>query len=375
MLLRIYTVLLISALFAPSVFAAIPLTSTFSTLGGAAAATSSLTASVNAGSSTATATGAVAAAAINIARFNTATGILVGARVNVFGVTTANNAQVSGVVQSGGGGRTIDAVTSMAGMVSGVGFTSITNAPAAASRGCNGGNCNNSPGNAVTASPGAPLAGSATVAANSLAAYAGPGTVTLARSGTGSSKVTTGARASSGTSGAFYTFTGGTYSVSYDYLNFAAPSFAANSVVTSLNIDFGTVVVGSGPVTRTFTLYNIGDLNSAGLSLTGITRVINDVAFTTSVSTFTNLAGGSSLQFSVTFDSSTLGGKLEKFRLSLADFVPQASVGGRDYELELIVSAMSAVPEPQTWAMMIIGFGMVGASARRGRKFNVALSR
>lgn len=366
-------VLVVIAGYASTALAAIPLTSTVSISGGVSASTASLIASVAAGSSTATVNGSVAAAGIDISKFNLATGILVGARIGVSGVTTSNNAQVSGAVRASGNDRTIAAVTSMRGVVSGVGFTSITNAPTAASRSCSGGNCTNSPGNAATTNPGATLAGTAAVAAANLAAYAGPGTVTLARSGTGSSQVTTGSGATRGEAGAFYAFTGGTYSVTYDYLNFAKPSFSGSSVVTNLSLDFGTVVAGTGPVTRTFTLFNIGNINSAGLSLTGISRDLNTPEFSSTVTNVTNLAGGNSVTFSVTFNPTQLGYKIEKFRLALRDYAPE-SVGGRYYELEINASGTSAAPEPQTWAMMIVGFGMVGAAARRRREHAAARS-
>ncbi|MBW6525834.1 PEPxxWA-CTERM sorting domain-containing protein [Sphingomonas sp. RHCKR7] len=35
----------------------------------------------------------------------------------------------------------------------------------------------------------------------------------------------------------------------------------------------------------------------------------------------------------------------------------------------------SAVPEPSVWAMLILGFGLVGAALRRGRPRRAALAR
>ena len=37
-----------------------------------------------------------------------------------------------------------------------------------------------------------------------------------------------------------------------------------------------------------------------------------------------------------------------------------------------IESTLAAIPEPQTWAMMIVGFGAVGFAARRQRKLATA---
>lgn len=46
-----------------------------------------------------------------------------------------------------------------------------------------------------------------------------------------------------------------------------------------------------------------------------------------------------------------------------------------DWTLQLTPTPTSAVPEPATWAMMIAGFGMVGAQLRRRRATTVALVR
>lgn len=337
-----------------------------------AANTTSLTASVATGSATKTTNGTVAADAVNLSKFNTNTGILVGAKVKVSGVSTANNAQVSGSVKPSGMGRTIDATTSMAGQISGTGFTTISNAATGANRNCSGGNCLNSPGNASTTNPGATLAGTSAVDAGSLAAYAGTGTVALNRNATGSSTVTTGSGANNGTSGAFYSFTGGTYSIDYEYLNFSAPSFDGSSVLRSLNLDFGTRTINSGPITLNFSLFNIGNQNSAGVNLTGFTRDTGNSQFGTTLSTFTGLAGGASQSYSVSFDVSQIGLHQDVLRLTMADDAPDG-VGGRTYDLDINVSGtgindvVSDVPEPATWMTLIAGFGMVGASARSRR--------
>ena len=72
--------------------------------------------------------------------------------------------------------------------------------------------------------------------------------------------------------------------------------------------------------------------------------------------------------------SYTLGGltyTLEEFsfRRTLGDAVSQtvATPGGdgNDYSGNFRVSALTAVPEPATWALMILGFGAVGGAMRR----------
>ena len=49
--------------------------------------------------------------------------------------------------------------------------------------------------------------------------------------------------------------------------------------------------------------------------------------------------------------------------------------GGRSLNSNFEVAASGAVPEPATWGMMILGFGMMGASVRyRRRSSKVAVA-
>jgi len=43
------------------------------------------------------------------------------------------------------------------------------------------------------------------------------------------------------------------------------------------------------------------------------------------------------------------------------------------FEFDNIAAAISSVPEPQTWAMMILGFGFIGFMLRNGRRQKVAV--
>lgn len=348
-----------------------PLTTTVSVAGSATQVqTSALTASVATGGTSATATGSAAATDVALGQFDTSTGILVGARVRVAGVSTAVTSRVTGTVLANGNGRTVDTTTNLAGNVSGAGITSISNASATASRNCAGGNCTNSPSNQSSSNPGPTLAGSATVAGASLGAYAGTSTVTLGRSGTGSTTVTTGAGALTGSGFGIYGFTGGTYAIDYDYLNFSAPSFSSSSLVSTLSHDFGTVALGSGPVVFNFTLFNIGNINSAGFDLISLSTDNENTLFTTTLGPFNDsIAAGGSRNFSVTLNPTMLGRQIDTFRLRLRDSAADvgSGVGARDYALVFNVGGLIALPEPGIWAMMIGGFGLVGASARRRR--------
>ncbi len=48
------------------------------------------------------------------------------------------------------------------------------------------------------------------------------------------------------------------------------------------------------------------------------------------------------------------------------------SPGGFEVPHDMIISSVSAVPEPETWAMLGLGFGIVGAAARRRKGVSIA---
>ncbi|GGE09557.1 hypothetical protein GCM10011529_14840 [Polymorphobacter glacialis] len=211
-----------------------------------------------------------------------------------------------------------------------------------------------------------------------LSSYAGAGAVNFTRSASGSTTVTNGSGALSGTANGLFGFGSATpasnvYSITYDYLNFANPSFSGSSTVTNLLLDFGTLIQNSGPVTLNFTLYNIGNINTAGLSLTGISRETGNMAFSSNISPFVNgLAGGNSLTYSMTFNPVALGTANDLFSFALADYAP-GGVGGKAYTLKaearaIVVSDFDIIPEPATWLMMIVGYGLVGFAHRRRRR-------
>lgn len=59
------------------------------------------------------------------------------------------------------------------------------------------------------------------------------------------------------------------------------------------------------------------------------------------------------------------------FTMDAADGVNSVlfvSWGSPAFEFDNIAAAISGVPEPQTWTMMILGFGMIGFMLRNGRR-------
>ena len=372
---RIGSLLLVSTGLASAATAVTPLQTTVTT--NAAAATSGLlTATATGRGATRTVTGAVGVGEITAARFDTRAGILVGARVNV-NTAVAAIAQVTGTVDNGNGSsRSVTATTGLTGTIATPGV-SIAGTTLSASRQCTGSSCATSQ---QTTTTGSIVATSAVPLAN-LTAYAGAGTVAFTRTASGSTTATNGSRATSGTANGLFSFgsanqASNVYSITYDYVNFANPSFAGATTTIETTLDFGTLIQNRASKTLNFSLFNIGNINSAGLSLTSITRQTNDANFTSSLTTFTNgLDAGTGRDYSAIFAPTTQGMANEMFTMVFGDFAV-GGVGARFYQLQLrakanVIAEPMGVPEPATWAMMILGFGLVGATMRsrahRGR--------
>ncbi|WP_063994291.1 PEPxxWA-CTERM sorting domain-containing protein [Bradyrhizobium sp.] len=110
---------------------------------------------------------------------------------------------------------------------------------------------------------------------------------------------------------------------------------------------YGTAVVGSGPISQfsvTLSAAAIADLNAAAHNQ-GDTRFA---------------IGGSLLSVSGPFANEQL----------FAIFGPQAALSPAAY---LTIDTVAAVPEPSTWAMMILGFFGVGFLAYRRREQSLSV--
>ena len=155
-------------------------------------------------------------------------------------------------------------------------------------------------------------------------------------------------------------------------INHANPSFDGSTVLTTKTLDFGKVSSRGGTTARAFSLFNIGDLNSAGLELYQVTGP-NNVLFSSDVSPFLNLAGGSSNSFMVTLNPVNLGVANGVYTFLLRDNAP-GTPGGRNYTLTLnvLASVFDPVPEPASWMSMMLGFGLVGTMARRRKPARAA---
>jgi hypothetical protein len=310
---------------------------------------------------------------VALSKFDPNAGILVGARVSAT-IPVTLTAQVTAINSLGSNNRSVDTTVTYTGGVSATGLAAVSaQTPITLLHSCNGANCLQSPSNQSQTSPQTIFSASGTVNSASLASYYGtsPTPVQISTSGLLSVSTTTGTNLGTGFGlGIVNRTAGSSYSIAYDYLNFAQPSFNGSTVQPAFTLDFGTRFINSGPVTLNFTLYNIGNQNSAGFDVLSVTPENGNPLFTTTLTPFTNsVAGGASRSFSATFDPNSLGGQIDKLRIIARDSAADVGdgIGAREYVLELSLAGLVALPDPATWMTMIAGFGFVGGAMRRRR--------
>jgi len=136
---------------------------------------------------------------------------------------------------------------------------------------------------------------------------------------------------------------------------------------------FGGPVEGSGVFTTSDTAMTVG--GQTAFAVTGITGTFNGQTITgPTLATFGNFfpdaptfVDGSGIRFNTTgitnislfFDSNQNSYRVNAIGAGRSSLVT-ANAGP--------VAVVAAVPEPATWAMMLIGFGGIGYSMRRRRK-------
>lgn len=153
----------------------------------------------------------------------------------------------------------------------------------------------------------------------------------------------------------------------------AVPASAAQfsfSFTTSTAL-FGGPVSGSGVFTTSDTPMTVG--GQTALAVTGITGTFNGAAITgPTLATFGNyfitgptFVDGSGIRFNTTattnvtlfYDSNARSYRVNAINQGRSSLVTAVSA-----------PVPAAVPEPGTWAMLILGFGLVGGALRSARR-------
>jgi fibronectin-binding autotransporter adhesin len=163
---------------------------------------------------------------------------------------------------------------------------------------------------------------------------------------------------------------------SYTVLDHATSSLLGSSVSTSTTLNLGewdylTQTWTSGTSSAGFSVFNLasvnGDALTALLALTSSTSS-GDAGFSTNLNTYSQIAGGGSQGFSVSFDPtgiSTSGTYSRIFTINMAD---QQNLSGAAATNTLTVAAnVIVVPEPGAIALAGIGIAAAAYALRRRR--------
>jgi hypothetical protein len=148
----------------------------------------------------------------------------------------------------------------------------------------------------------------------------------------------------------------------------AAPASAAEymfSFTTSQPL-FGPTVSGSGTFTTSNTATTVA--GRTAYQILSITGTVNGLAIVAPTGNYGNYftTGGTFLDGTGTSFMLTGGGRVDFFNQSTNSLyrVNTFSPGSSNY-VNATSSLIAAVPEPSTWAMMLLGFGALGFLMRR----------
>jgi len=334
--------------------------------------TVAVTATANSVSSATANNNNATAANVALGQFNAATGVLSGANL------TLNSSRTQTI--SGGGtktmgpGRTANGSGTSTAALSAPGInTTYTPAITQAGAGCSlamgptSDSCSWGPNASAAKTTGS----TEDVNNANLDAYVGGGTVDAALTLPSLSATSTLSRTQGMASSSTSTYSvawSGSVQADYTYLLHAAPSFADASTQSSLSLNFGTVLQNSIVSPLAFGIYNLADPNRDGVNLDSFTSSGDSAKLTTNLAGFTNLAQGDSKSFAALLNTSALGLFNAQYILNLSDWNPGGTAAGstlNNYQLTLnLAGNVAAVPEPEEYAMMLLGFGMVGFQVR-----------
>lgn len=164
------------------------------------------------------------------------------------------------------------------------------------------------------------------------------------------------------------------YTVTYNYLEHAVASFDGSSTLTSLDIDFGTIVLGDSISSINFDIFNLAGVNGVALDLTSISPSGDTAAFVTDLGFFSDLIHGAHNSYSASFDPASAGTFDATYLLTLSDDdATGASASRHTYSLELHLTGTAvnptAIPEPSIIALLGAGLlGIFGFSRRSNLK-------
>ncbi|MEE9211970.1 MAG: autotransporter-associated beta strand repeat-containing protein, partial [Phycisphaeraceae bacterium] len=138
--------------------------------------------------------------------------------------------------------------------------------------------------------------------------------------------------------------------VAYNVLDHSEGSFNSLSNIDFLNIDFGTIALGSGVQSQLTSLFNLEAAVgfTAALDLDSLLGTGDIATLTTDLTTFSGLAAGGEQQFNVMLDTSTIGTFNATYFLGVSDENLSGATNGTTLTLQLSGEVFNALPQ-DTW--------------------------
>ncbi|MCQ8116151.1 hypothetical protein [Methylomonas rosea] len=177
-------------------------------------------------------------------------------------------------------------------------------------------------------------------------------------------------QAGSGSSATYKVDWAGSLQANYSYLLHSLASFDGSSVTNTLTLDFGNVTQNSS-ADLSFSLFNLADADRIGLDLDSVSGSGDTGTLTTNLTSFSDLAQGSSLAFVANLLTSTTGVFNAQYLLNLSDADFGASSTRQNHQLTLnlvgnVVGNVTAVPVPgAVWLFSSALLGLLGINRRK----------